>query len=67
MTWVQAGVAPHEALLLNSLRQLLSAAPVMEATMAGWCQAGRQERRRASSRPNSREGAPRGNFCVAAL
>jgi hypothetical protein len=55
-TKLQAGVAPHEALLLNSLRVLLSAAPVMEATIAGWCQAGRLERRRAASRPASREG-----------
>lgn len=54
---MQAGVAPHEALLLNSLRQLLSAAPVMESTLEGWCLAGRKERRRANSRPNSREGA----------
>jgi hypothetical protein len=55
-TKLQAGIAPHEALLLNSLRVLLSAAPVMEATIAGWCQAGRLERRRAASRPASREG-----------
>jgi hypothetical protein len=54
-TTLQAGVAPHEALLLNSLRVLLSAAPVMEATIAGWCQAGRLERRRAASRPASHE------------
>lgn len=49
---------PHEALLLNSLRVLLGVAPVMEATVAGWCQAGRLARRRAASRSASREGVP---------
>ncbi len=61
----QAGVAPHEALLLNSLRQLLSAAPAMEATVSGWCSAGRRERRRvaaAAEKPAipEREGAAPG-------
>lgn len=62
---LQAGVAPHEALLLNSLRQLLSAAPAMEATVSGWCSAGRRERRRvaaAAEKPagSEREGAAPG-------
>lgn len=43
---MQAGLAPHEALLLNSLRQLLSAAPAMESTIKSWCAAGHAERRR---------------------
>ena len=46
MLHVQAGLAPHEALLLNSLRQLLSAAPAMESTIKTWCAAGQAERRR---------------------
>lgn len=43
---VQAGVAPHEAKLLNSLRLLLSAAPAMEAAIRSWCREGRTQRLR---------------------
>lgn len=56
---LQAGVAPHEALLLNSLRQLLSAAPAMEATVSGWCSAGRRERRRVAAAAEKPAGSER--------
>lgn len=37
VTCLQQGITPRQALLLNSLRRLLAAAPQLEYTLGSWC------------------------------